>query len=51
MGNKNVVGTSKIGTRGQVTIPKRARDEFKLKPGDIVLFVRDGENLSIRRGL
>jgi AbrB family looped-hinge helix DNA binding protein len=35
---------AKITGKGQVTIPKRIRDELGLKPGDRVLFVlRDGE--------
>jgi AbrB family looped-hinge helix DNA binding protein len=34
----------KITSKGQVTIPKRIRDELGLKPGDRVLFVlRGGE--------
>lgn len=51
MANKSVLGASKIGTRGQVTIPKRARVEFALKTGDIILFVKDGGSLLIKRGV
>jgi len=47
MTNKDVFGTSKIGARGQVTIPKKARDDFGLKTGDLVIFVKDGEKLTI----
>lgn len=51
MANKSVLGASKIGARGQVTIPKNAREDFGLKTGDIVLFVKDGNSLVIRKGL
>ncbi|MEM2614954.1 MAG: AbrB/MazE/SpoVT family DNA-binding domain-containing protein [Nitrososphaerota archaeon] len=47
MKNQQILGSAKIGTRGQVTIPKRAREEFSLKSGDIVLFIKEGEKLVI----
>lgn len=44
-----LLGSSKVGSRGQVTIPKKARDEFSLKKGDIVLFIKEGEKLIIKK--
>ena len=49
MKNPLILGSSKVGTRGQVTIPKKARSEFNLKTGDIVLFVKDDGRLVIKK--
>ena len=49
MKNLLILGSSKIGTRGQVTIPKEARDKFGLKPGDILLFVSEEGKLILRK--
>jgi len=46
-----ILGTSKIGSRGQVTIPKRAREEFGLKPGGMVLFVAENKKLILRKDI
>ena len=35
-----IYGTVKVGERGQIVIPSRARKEFNLKPGDLLLVVR-----------
>ncbi len=34
-------GASKVGERGQVVIPKEARDLFNIKPGDMMLMLGD----------
>ena len=35
-------GKVKMGERGQIVIPKEARDKFNIKPGDsLVIFGRD----------
>lgn len=35
-------GKVKVGERGQIVIPKEARDRFDIKPGDsLVVFGRD----------
>ena len=42
MGNykdKHFFGTVKVGERGQIVIPKEARDRFDIKPGDRVYAV------------
>ena len=33
--------TAKVGEKGQIVIPKEARDMFKIKPGDTVLLLGD----------
>jgi AbrB family looped-hinge helix DNA binding protein len=49
MKNPTILGSAKVGTRGQVTIPKKARDEFLLKRGDVVLFVKEDGKLVIKK--
>lgn len=39
------LGSSKIGARFQVTIPKDARKRFGLRVGDIVVFVKEDGKL------
>ena len=36
---KYVFGTSKINEKGQLVIPKDARDLFNIKPGDTLLIL------------
>jgi len=38
---KYFFGTVKIGERGQIVIPKEARDVFDIKPGDYLMLVGD----------
>ncbi len=37
------VGISKVGEKGQIVIPKEARDMFDIKPGDSVVLLCDRE--------
>jgi AbrB family looped-hinge helix DNA binding protein len=43
----SIYGTVKVGDRGQVVIPSKARKDFNIKPGDLLL-VLAGRN---RRGI
>lgn len=36
---RRVFGTAKVGDRGQIVIPKEARELFKIQPGDTLLIV------------
>lgn len=38
---------SRVGSKGQVVIPKELRDEFKITPGDEVMFDADEETIKI----
>lgn len=38
-----VFGTAKVGDRGQIVIPKEARDLFGIKPGDTLLLLGEPE--------
>ena len=43
--------THKVGTKGQVVIPKSIRDRIGIEPGDQVTFQPDGQEVRIRRVL
>jgi len=38
---KHIFGTVKVGEKGQIVIPKEARDIFGIKPGDTLLVLGD----------
>ena len=40
---KHIFGSVKVGERGQVVIPKEARELFDISPGDILLVLGDVE--------
>ena len=41
--NQRVFGTAKVGDRGQIVIPKEARDLFGIQPGDTLLILGESE--------
>ena len=40
---RHIFGTAKVGERGQIVIPKDARQIFGVKPGDTLLILGDEE--------
>lgn len=38
---KYLFGTAKVGEKGQIVIPKEARELFSVKPGDTLLILGD----------
>ena len=43
-------GSVKVGERGQIVIPKKARDEYDIKPGDsLVVFGDDKKVVKIMK--
>ena len=38
---KKIFGTAKVGEKGQIVIPKEARDLFNIKSGDTMLILGD----------
>ena len=40
---KYIFGTVKVGEKGQIVIPKEARDTFGIKAGDTLLVLGDAE--------
>jgi len=45
-----VLGSAKIMTKGQVTIPKAVRERFNLNVGDVVLFIEEDGKLLLKKG-
>ena len=41
---QRVFGTAKVGDRGQIVIPKEAREFFGIEPGDTLLILGDEKN-------
>ena len=37
--SRRVFGTAKVGERGQIVIPKEARELFQIQPGDTLLIL------------
>ena len=40
---RRVFGTAKVGDRGQIVIPKEARELFHIQPGDTLLILGEEE--------
>ena len=38
---KHIFGTVTVGSKGQIVIPKKARDVFGIQPGDTLMLVGD----------
>ena len=48
--SKRVFGTAKVGDRGQIVIPKEARELFRIQPGDTLLILgEENKGLIISR--
>lgn len=43
---KNLWGSVTLGERGQIVIPKAARDQFGLKPGDRLVAISDEQGIA-----
>lgn len=43
-GSRQVFGTVRVGERGQLVIPKEARELFGISPGDTLLVLGDAEH-------
>ena len=41
--SRRIFGTAKVGDRGQIVIPKEARELFKIRPGDTLLILGEEE--------
>ena len=48
--SRRVFGTAKVGDRGQIVIPKEARELFNIRPGDTLLVLgEENKGLIISR--
>jgi len=45
-----ILGSSRISKKGQLTIPKTVRDDLGLQEGDLILFVKKGNEIKLKRG-
>lgn len=43
-GGRHIFGTVKVGEKGQIVIPKDARELFGIAPGDTLLILGDEKN-------
>ncbi|MFC5998064.1 AbrB/MazE/SpoVT family DNA-binding domain-containing protein [Quadrisphaera sp. GCM10027208] len=43
--------THRVGTKGQVVIPKALRDQLGIQPGDEVSFSRHGDHVAVYRAV
>lgn len=41
---RRVFGTAKVGDRGQIVIPKEAREMFGIQPGDTLLILGESDS-------
>jgi antitoxin PrlF len=41
--------TYKVGTKGQVVLPKELRDDLGIKPGDEVIFAKADDEIRVRK--
>lgn len=42
--SRRIFGTARVGERGQIVIPKEARQFYGIRPGDTVLVLGSGES-------
>ncbi len=47
--NTKTLGSSKLSTKGQITIPVDARNKFNLEIGDLILFFDEDGALVLRK--
>ena len=44
-----IFGTVKVGERGQIVIPREARDKFNIKAGDTLIVLGDECSCTVRK--
>ena len=44
---KHIFGTVKVGERGQIVIPKEAREIFDINPGDTLLVLGEEQGIAV----
>jgi len=45
-----LAGSSRVTSRGQITIPQDLRDKHNVKPGDTIYFLEENGNLILKLG-
>ncbi|MBQ9986006.1 MAG: AbrB/MazE/SpoVT family DNA-binding domain-containing protein [Oscillospiraceae bacterium] len=46
-GGKHIFGTVKVGAKGQIVIPKEAREYYKISEGDTLLVIGDERGIIV----
>ena len=44
---KFIFGVVKVGDRGQIVIPKEAREQYSIKPGDSLMVLGDQKGIAM----
>ena len=44
---KYIFGTATVGEKGQIVIPKKARDQYGIKPGDEMIVLGDERGVAM----
>jgi AbrB family looped-hinge helix DNA binding protein len=44
---KYIFGVVKVGDKGQIVIPKDARNVYDIKPGDALIMLGDGRGIAL----
>ena len=44
-----IIGMAKVTAKMQITVPKKVREVLKVKPGDRVLFIMDGDKIVLKK--
>ena len=50
MNNSILMGSSKVTSKGQITIPQDVREKFGIKPGDTVYFLEEDGRIILLKG-
>ena len=45
-----LLGQSRLSSKNQVVIPSEVREELKLKSGDLVCFIKEGNRIVVVKG-
>ena len=44
-----IMGTSKISKKFQITVPKSVREKYGLKEADLLIFIGDSDSLALKK--
>ena len=44
-----IMGTSKLSKKFQITIPKRVREQYNLKEADLLMFIGNSDSLTLKK--
>ncbi len=50
MPDLTLVGSSKVTSRGQITVPQELREKLGIEQGDTIYFIEENGNLIIKKG-